>query len=141
MDDFRERARDMLREYGLRVTGPRISVLSTILELGRPSAASDVIEVLGDIGLSEVTVYRNLNRLVEEGLLKPVDTPERRRRFEVRSSGGGHEHPHAHFVCDGCGNVTCLELESPPVKSEGVPEGFRVKASRLVLHGTCDTCC
>lgn len=139
-DGVDQQAAAMLREHGLRVTGPRVAVLAAMLRRGHPVAASDLIDDVVDFQLSEVTVYRNLNRLAETGMLRRVDTTERRRRFEVAGAHNGHEHDHAHFVCDGCGTVTCLEAAVEPLEHMPLPAGFRVETQRVVLHGRCDTC-
>lgn len=138
MEDPRARARELLRQGNLRITEPRVSVLSALLLRQGPATAGELISDLEDVSLSEVTVYRNLNRLAEDGLLKRVDTPERRRRFELASDV--HQHEHAHFVCESCGGVHCLEGDASPAAQVQLPEGFVVRAQRVVLHGVCSSC-
>ncbi|TVQ95301.1 MAG: transcriptional repressor [Deltaproteobacteria bacterium] len=138
-DPVEERAVEMLRSAHLRVTGPRVAVLTAMLRRQHPVAASDLIDDVASMRLSEVTVYRNLNRLADSGVVRRVDTTERRRRFEVLDAGES-DHEHAHFVCDGCGTVTCIEGDVPPVAPVSLPDGYRVDAHRVVLHGRCATC-
>lgn len=133
-----ERASGLLRGAGLRVTTPRVAVMSAMLRRHHPVSAADLIEDVGSLGMSEVTIYRNLNRLAEIGVLRRVDTTERRRRFEVVEGRGDHEHPH--FVCDACGEVTCLDTEMESVRVPELPAGYRVETQRVILHGRCGTC-
>lgn len=133
-----ERASGILRGAGLRVTAPRVAVMTAMLRRHHPVSAADLIEDVGSLGLSEVTIYRNLNRLAEIGVLRRVDTTERRRRFEVAEGRANHEHPH--FVCDACGEVTCLETDIEPLSMPELPAGYRVETQRVILHGRCDTC-
>lgn len=43
------------------------------------------------------TVYRNLNQLVEQGVLRRIATPVSGDRFDIRTD------PHAHLLCTRCG--------------------------------------
>ena len=140
MDD-RERAgaaESLLRRASLRVTEARVALMSALMRLKRPVAAADLIGELSDYGMSEVTIYRNLNKLADAGVLKRIDTPERRRRFELQTEG---DHHHPHFVCDDCGDVRCLdEATLPEVPAFTLPEGFRATQHRVTVHGVCPSC-
>ena len=85
-------------------------------------------------GLSLATVYRTLNKLVEEQFLTPVELPGEPPRYEHR-----HMDHHHHFVCQRCDRALDLEGCIPEVNAM-VPRGFRVDRHELVFYGTCDKC-
>lgn len=52
------------------------------------------------------TVYRNLNFLAEQGEVLKVNCQDGCDRFD------GNTMPHYHFICQECGKVTDIEMES-----------------------------
>ncbi|MFO0578023.1 MAG: Fur family transcriptional regulator [Polyangia bacterium] len=136
--DHDEQARILLRERGLRITGPRVSVLKALLDTHRPTSAQELIDAVP--GMDYVTVYRTLNTLVEEGIAQSVGTSERGRRFEVHACEGCRvDHPH--LECRGCGSLQCLEYGLLPAML--IPTevgGFLVEEAKLYLYGWCAAC-
>ena len=54
--------------------------------------------------LSMGTVYRNLNILMEQDLVRKIDFGSTFDRFEARTD------PHYHFICERCGSVSDLSM-------------------------------
>src|SRR4030042_6815239 len=54
--------------------------------------------------LSMGTVYRNLNILNEQGLVKKIDFGSTFDRFEAQL------HPHYHFICENCNEIIDLDV-------------------------------
>jgi len=86
--------------------------------------------------LSMGTVYRNLNILHEQGLIKKIDFGSTFDRFDAQTN------PHYHFVCENCNAVIDLDV---PVDSE--LNGRITKATGLVpnrhrieFFGICNKC-
>ena len=83
--------------------------------------------------LSLGTVYRNLNRLAEEG--RAVRMPFSTDRYD------GCTIPHPHFYCERCGRLYDLEfvLESNP--EEAVKKlGYQVERFDMIFRGVCPQC-
>jgi Fur family peroxide stress response transcriptional regulator len=84
------------------------------------------------------TVYRNLNRLVEAGMVSKLsfgsaDTEH----FDYDTT------PHLHFVCDRCGAVVDLPVrESFSHIDEQAAAGFdgQIRGHRLYFCGLCGEC-
>jgi Fur family ferric uptake transcriptional regulator len=138
-----------LREKGLRVTRARLDILRVLSASPTPMQAQDVLEALNDAHADRVTVYRTLNSLIESGIAHKVDPGDRVWRYGLMASHGvagapgGHAHDgHAHFVCDECGTVRCLEDATIKVSLGGKGEGekFKVTQRDVYLHGTCEKC-
>jgi Fur family transcriptional regulator, ferric uptake regulator len=83
--------------------------------------------------LNLATVYRNLNALVDEGLITTVHLPNQATRFERCG------HHHHHFVCQACEKVFDIH-ECSDVFNRMVPQGFQVQRHELTLYGQCPTC-
>ncbi|GAB4366360.1 MAG: transcriptional repressor [Spirochaetales bacterium] len=82
------------------------------------------------------TVYRNLNILVSEGLVKNISFNEPIERYD------GNLSEHYHFICERCGSIRDLDLE--PLKSiETRVEkhaGVDVTRHRIDFYGVCPAC-
>jgi Fe2+ or Zn2+ uptake regulation protein len=86
--------------------------------------------------ISLATVYRNLQRLVEDGKIRTILLGERSARFDPEISD------HDHFVCETCGRIIDLFLErdrqvdlTPLAQA-----GFIVTSSNLTVYGRCQVC-
>lgn len=120
----------------------RVGVLDCLAGSRQPLSVQQILEKLPP-RTDSVTVYRTLNVLTDRKLVHRVQGDDRMWRY---ATGDPHDdrsrHAHAHFVCNGCGTVECLETSLPPgiAKSLRVDQGYDVSHSELVLHGTCPRC-
>ncbi len=128
----------LIAARGGRVTRTRTSVLSVLFEAGRPISHDEVGEALDARGISHdrVTLYRTLDWLVGHDLAHKVAGPDRAWRFNAAREEG---HQHAHFQCDRCGKVFCLESLQPAIAAT-LPSGFRLGRAELTFHGLCPAC-
>ncbi len=101
MDAVTETAQfeELLRASDLRVTRPRVAVLSAVY--AHPHA--DTSSIIGFVredeeGVSHQTVYNALNALTVAGLLRQIQPPGSVPRYESQVADNHH-----HLVCRGCG--------------------------------------
>ncbi|MCX7788874.1 MAG: transcriptional repressor [Spirochaetes bacterium] len=82
------------------------------------------------------TVYRNLNILVSEGLIKNISFNEPIERYD------GNLSEHYHFICEECGSIR--DINVPPLKTlENRIEKLLdadVTHHRIDFYGVCPTC-
>lgn len=84
--------------------------------------------------LGVATVYRAVNRLVQEGWLTEVRLPDQPVRYELTSL----EHHH-HFHCERCQQV--MDLTAPcQALTASLPEGFQVSRHEVTFYGVCPAC-
>lgn len=87
--------------------------------------------------LSLGTVYRNLARFKEEGMVTSVGTVNGQERFDAIMK------PHAHFICSDCGSVMDFHgLDQDENMDRQVEEkyGMKIDHHDLVFHGICPHC-
>ena len=82
------------------------------------------------------TVYRNLQRLVEEGELGLAPVRDRVSRFDPNTD------PHDHFVCVECARIIDVARERGAAIDLGALEsvGYRVEDHELAIYGRCPAC-
>ena len=129
-------ARALIATRGGRVTRTRLAVLDTLLQESGPLSHDEVGERLTTAGTAHdrVTLYRALDWLVEQGLVRRIAGSDRAWRFETLRNP---DHSHAHFHCERCGQVRCLETPSP---APTLPAGFALTRIEVVVHGACADC-
>jgi len=134
--------RARLRDAGLRVTGPRVSVLGIVAAATKPISHGEIADKLDDAGVDPATIFRNLQDLVGRGILKRTDLGDHVWRYELAGVGGAHPvDGHPHFVCSACGTVSCLTGAMVTVKASKVaPASVRKGRFELHLRGVCDAC-
>lgn len=131
---------DQLKDKGLRITPQRRAILEIIVSAPTLKTVAEIWhEVQGeypDIGLD--TVYRNLNMLVDMGVLIPiVGVGKSPARYELAAAA--HHH---HIICIKCGATTCLDF--CPIDPQFIVmlrrNGYELVRHNVELFGLCSEC-
>lgn len=136
--DFKQQAEEMILATGDRATQGRISVLAALL--AEPQAvAHQALEaqLSQNDKLDRVTVYRVLDWLGEKGLVHKIMSGDRVARFRATSEKNLHQH--AHFQCNRCSTVTCLDQFRASYKLP-LPAGYLSQEVELTVRGLCAQC-
>ena len=82
------------------------------------------------------TIYRNLQRLTEEGKIRTVRLGERSARYDPTLED------HDHFICQRCGRVddVWLKRDRQVNLAPLVAQGFTIIGQSLAVHGLCQQC-
>ena len=86
--------------------------------------------------LSMGTVYRNLNILIDQGLIKKIDFGSTFDRFDANVG------PHYHFICERCGSIIDLEVPIDESLNQRVSQAtpYAARRHRIEFFGICDRC-
>ena len=128
----------MLRGTGLRVTRPRMAVLSAVYD--NPHADTDAIIAAARESLAEVShqaVYDVLRALTDAGLVRRIEPAGSVARYESRVADNHH-----HLICRGCGaiaDVDCAVGETPCLTASET-HGFTIDEAEVIYWGTCPDC-
>ncbi len=136
-----------LQRAGLRGTTSRIAVLGALGRSSTPLSHGELVEALSAHGFDRATLYRNLIDLTEAGLLRRIDFGDHTWRFERGAAGGAAPHAvardqvHPHFVCVGCGALTCLPNVDVRISPRaGSPRPPIADVSQVLIQGRCSAC-
>ena len=95
-----------------------------------------------DSTVNVTTVYRNIDRLVEKGILiKRKSDSDDAARYQVVSGDSDCEH-HIHLQCTDCGKLFHMECDfmDEIQKHLMLDHGFFLDCRQSVLKGLCNTC-
>lgn len=128
----------MLRRAALRVTRPRMAVLSAVHVHPHADTASIIDAVRADIPeVSHQAVYDSLRTLTEAGLVRRIQPPGSVARYESRVGDNHH-----HVVCRSCGalaDVDCAVGHAPCLTASDA-HGFVIDEAEVVYWGLCPAC-
>jgi Fur family ferric uptake transcriptional regulator len=132
------RAEILVRRTGARVTRARVEVLATLLSATHALTHHEVEQRVGrGPRVDRVTIYRVLDWLTGNGLAHRIAGDDRVWRFNAADEGHGRRH--AHFQCNDCGEVICLE-EMAVARDVRLPHGYRSQELELTVKGLCADC-
>ncbi|MFD4459870.1 Fur family transcriptional regulator [Nocardia sp. NPDC058480] len=128
----------MLRAASLRVTAPRLAVLTAVHQ--HPHADTDTIlsRVRATLGaVSQQAVYDVLRALTTAGLLRRIQPMGTVARYETRVGDNHH-----HLVCRSCGVIVDVEcaVGDAPCLTPFDDRGFVVDEAEVIYWGRCPDC-
>ncbi len=133
-----------LQGAGLKRTGPRLAVLEKLERAHAPVTHAEIVDQLAHLPYDRATIYRSLMTLSEVGILRRTDLGGTWRFELVRGEGAdaaAHGKAHPHFVCEDCGEVSCLpDLVFTLPAARGLPRAVARKRVEIQLRGRCDHC-
>jgi len=128
----------MLRGAALRVTRPRVAVLSAVHD--HPHADTDSIigvvrENLGEV--SHQAVYDVLRALTAAGLLRSIQPSGSVARYEARVGDNHH-----HVVCRSCGAIADVDcaVGTAPCLTASDDQGFAIDEAEVTYWARCPEC-
>ncbi|MFC4561051.1 Fur family transcriptional regulator [Nocardiopsis mangrovi] len=128
----------MLREVALRVTAPRIAVLSAVHDHPHADTESIIGAVREHLGaVSHQAVYDVLKALTVAGLVRRIQPRGSVARYETRVGDNHH-----HVVCRSCeaiADIDCAVGHAPCLTASG-GHGFSIDEAEVVYWGLCPDC-
>lgn len=128
----------ILRGAALRVTRPRVAVLSAVRTHPHADTDSIIGAVRGELPeVSHQAVYDSLHTLVAAGLVRRIQPSGFVARYESRVGDNHH-----HVVCRSCGliaDVDCAVGEVPCLTASD-DGGYSIDEAEVIYWGRCPGC-
>lgn len=128
----------MLREAALRVTRPRVAVLSAVRDHPHADTESIIGAVRSELPkVSHQAVYDVLRALTTAGLLRRIQPMGSVARYEARVGDNHH-----HVACRSCGAIADVDcaVGAAPCLSASDAHGFTVDEAEVIYWGLCPDC-
>ncbi|MDE0572113.1 transcriptional repressor [Demequina sp. B12] len=130
--------RAMLRGAGLRVTEPRVAVVTALAHA--PHSGADVVfssvsETLPTT--SRQAIYNVLNDITQAGIARRIEPAGQPGLYELRVGDNHH-----HIVCRHCGAISDVDCVTghAPCLTPSTTNGFDLSEAEVTFWGLCATC-
>ncbi|MGA9309354.1 MAG: Fur family transcriptional regulator [Pseudonocardiaceae bacterium] len=128
----------MLRGVALRVTRPRVAVLSAVHNHPHADTDSIIGVVREDLGeVSHQAVYDVLRALTAAGLVRRFQPTGSVTRYEARVGDNHH-----HVVCRSCGAIADVDCAVGyiPCLTAADDSGYEIDEAEVIYWGRCPEC-
>jgi Fur family transcriptional regulator, stress-responsive regulator len=131
-------AEHLLRGAALRVTRPRVAVLTAVYEHPHADTDSIIGVVRDDLGdVSHQAVYDVLRALTAAGLVRRIEPAGSVARYESRVADNHH-----HVVCRSCGAIADVDcaVGHTPCLTAAQDHGYSIDEAEVTYWGRCPAC-
>lgn len=132
---------EILGAERLRLTKTRRVFADLFLRDETPLSATDILDEFGRLrqAVNKTTVYREIGRWLDLGIIREVQFGDRQRRYELVARG--HHH---HLVCVECECVEDVDIDERSLlcqeKKVSREKGFDILRHSLEFFGVCGKC-
>lgn len=141
--DLRDRVEARLARFDQRFTRSREALVTVLATAVRPLTIPEIGDT--DPDLAQSSIYRNLTKLEEFGIVHRVVTANDFAHYELAEDLT--EHHHHHLVCSNCGALEDFEAEAKleaavrdAARRAERRTGFRTQRHLVDLIGLCANC-
>lgn len=133
-----KKAENILKENNLSITKARTSVLELFLKSKKPLSVKDFKAKKKFESFNESSIYRNLTKLEEAGIIHSIPSSGDFHYFELAPQG----HHHHHITCKKCQKVQCLHVCGLEKKMKEMASSveFDLVGHSVELIGLCSKC-
>ena len=140
MGNLSQKLIEVLKKSGERITPIRRALLENFCHYLKPQTPQELLTYLEKKGLmaNKTTVYRQLEIMVQIGVIQEINFSDRSKRYELSSK----DHHH-HLVCQNCKKIEDINLDNDLDKQEKKiwkKNHFRVLQHSLEFFGLCSKC-
>ncbi|AIG76364.1 Transcriptional regulator FurA [Amycolatopsis japonica] len=128
----------MLRGASLRVTRPRVAVLTAVRDHPHADTDSIIGAVRTELGeVSHQAIYDVLRALTAAGLVRRIQPSGSVARYESRVGDNHH-----HVVCRSCGAIADVDcaVGPAPCLTASNDQGFLIEEAEVIYWGLCPDC-
>lgn len=129
-----------LRRQGYRLTPARKAIITWILDCPRPFLSKELITGIDNLNITvnDSTVYRELNFLIRQGLVKTLTLESGNTHYE--SALTDHHH---HLYCVACRSIQdimCNKSAVFEIENQAIQQGFKITNHQIEFQGICRKC-
>jgi Fur family ferric uptake transcriptional regulator len=98
--------------------------------------------VANGLSVGQTTIYRNLEKLSEQGVLIKHTMSSGNSAFYQYIENCDDKNEHFHFLCTSCGQIECVpcKMLSDAVSHLKTKHNFKFDTRKTVLYGVCAKC-
>lgn len=126
-----------LKEKGHRLTKPRQEIVKVLADY--PLTVQEIYSRLlkKNIHIDLASVYRNLELLLDMGVVYVLELGEGKKRYELVNKDKHHHH----LICNNCGSIQDIVINEHEIMNEVTTKSqFKVDHHHLEFYGWCANC-
>lgn len=127
---------DILNSRKLKRTSCREGIIDVVMNTSEALSENEIRERLSG-NYDRTTFYRSFKTLVEYNIIHKIVVDNHLVKYALDKTLT-HKQEHAHFYCNECNSVQCLE--DIPVQHYQLPNGYSNKETEVIIKGTCPSC-
>ena len=126
----------IIKEHHLKVTPQRLAILTNMHSYGHIDIDSLYTEVKKQFSsISLATMYKNINLMIKNSLVKEVKLPLLKSRYEIRKK------THAHLLCTKCNEFEDIPFPCTSLVGDIEKEtSYKIDDSEFIFSGLCQKC-
>ncbi|MFT3948174.1 MAG: transcriptional repressor [Agriterribacter sp.] len=125
----------------MHVTPARCALLLAFIKHQGFLSHKQISAILG-VTFDRATIYRTVEVFLQKNIIHPLPGTSPRLHYALSKENNGrsstHHKKHIHFMCRKCGTIMCLE--TVPIPSVQLPDGFTGTDIEVIIKGTCSNC-
>lgn len=127
---------EILQQHKLKRTHCREGIIAAVMQSDVALSEHEIKDLLGE-KFDRTTFYRSFKTLQDNRILHKVVVDNQVIKYALDQSAIASA-SHAHFYCENCDKVKCLETVQFSALS--LPDGFRSNSADLIIKGVCNQC-
>ena len=126
----------LIKEHNLKVTPQRLAILTNMHDYGHIDIDNLYIEVKKQFSsISLATLYKNINLMIKNTLIKEVKIPALKSRYEIIKE------THAHILCTNCHEFEDIKFKCESLFSDVENDtSYKISDSDFIFSGLCQKC-
>lgn len=130
------KAVDILNSCKLKRTSCREGIIEVVMTAEQALSENEIREKLAG-NYDRTTFFRSFKTLEEHKIIHKIIVNNQLVKFALDNSVT-HKHEHAHFYCNECDTVKCLD--DIPTNNYKLPDGYSNEETEVLIKGTCAIC-
>lgn len=130
------KAVEILNNHNLKRTSCREGIINVVMNARQALSENEIRERLSG-NYDRTTFYRSFKTLEEHKIIHKIVVDNQLVKYAL-DVAVTHKIEHAHFFCNTCNTVKCLE--NLPVQPYPLPEGFSALETEVIIKGMCAHC-
>jgi Fur family ferric uptake transcriptional regulator len=132
-------ATEILKLHEIKKTPGRIAIINALVNHNQPLSENEIKAEMQEM-YDRITFYRNVQALTQAGIIHKIVIDNTTVKYGINHCDHGHQHQneHAHFFCEQCHSVVCLEEVKIP--EYNLPSGYKCTESDIIIKGKCKKC-
>ncbi|MDR0580326.1 MAG: transcriptional repressor [Campylobacteraceae bacterium] len=123
---MKDKIKKLFKDNNIKLTSAREMILDILSKANAPLNYEQIRSKM-KIDMDKATFYRNISLFEEANIVQKFESDERKWYFEFL------EKAHAHFICERCHSVMCVDfMINPDIEEHSV--------KNVILKGICKMC-